>query len=398
MPGDTTSPAQAAGSQTPRLRVLVVTRNLPPLIGGMERLLLNLTQGVARDCDVTVIGPRGCEAFLPASICVREAPAGVLPFLALGTAAAIAACRQQPFDLVIGGSGVVAPVLAVIKRMFHLPTLLLLHGLDIVFDHTLYRGFFLPCIRRADRFIVNSKNTRTLAIAAGLSAESIDVINPGTELPPLPGAEQVAAFKRDFDIPFEKFVVFVGRITPRKGLSMFIRHCMPTLVRDNPHTGLVIVGDSPTNSLNKQSELDEVINTIATAQLQAHCTFLGHIDDRDLDHCFAAASLQVLPLIETPGDVEGFGMVAVEAAACGTPTVAFRLGGVADAIADSSGALITPGDHTAMANAISKILNTGSPDVASCRAHAEQFAWPHYHARVRAAIKALLDNARHSRD
>ncbi len=396
MSADATQIRQTSATRKSKLQILVVTRNLPPLIGGMERLLVNLTLGLADDCDLTVIGPKGCREFLPADIVVKEASANVLPFLVAGTAMAINVCRKQHFDLVVGGSGIAAAVLATITRIFKVPSLVLLHGLDIVFDHPLYQGVFLPCIRRVNHAIVNSENTRQLAIQAGLKTDNLTVVNPGTELPPLPDSEQVAAFKHTFNVPFSRFILFVGRITPRKGLSVFIKVCLPKIIENHPDIGLVIVGDSPTNSLNKQSELSEVVSEISVANLKQHVAFLGHIDDSDLENCFAAAELQILPLIETAGDVEGFGMVAVEAAACGTPTVAFRLGGVADAISSDSGALIAPGDYSAMSDAVGTLLNGGYPNADSCRKHAERFAWPQYHAQVRSVVTALVNSAQRS--
>jgi phosphatidylinositol alpha-1,6-mannosyltransferase len=97
----------------------------------------------------------------------------------------------------------------------------------------------------------------------------------------------------------------------------------------------------------------------------------------------------VFPVKDIPGDVEGFGMVALEAAAHGLPTVAFGAGGVPDAVADGvSGSLVPAGDYPQMAACIDRYLagDWGSVSPASCVAFAEDFAWPGYGERLRSLI------------
>jgi len=84
----------------------------------------------------------------------------------------------------------------------------------------------------------------------------------------------------------------------------------------------------------------------------------------------------IFPVIERPGDIEGFGMVAIEAAAHGTPTYAFAVGGVPDAVSDGiSGQLLQPGDYCGMTAAALDALNQ-TKIYPKCRDFAEKFAWP----------------------
>lgn len=122
----------------------------------------------------------------------------------------------------------------------------------------------------------------------------------------------------------------------------------------------------------------------------------GRLDDDQLDALYAAARLFVFPVKDIPGDVEGFGMVAREAAAHGLPCVAFNAGGVADAVADGrSGTLVSPGDYLNMASTIRAYLKgavTGV-DADSCRRHAAGFAWPLYGEKLRALVRRRLGDA-----
>lgn len=379
-------------SVTPRPRILLVTRNLPPLVGGMERLILNLAGGLNDFAELTVIGPKGCSVHLPAEARVLEVPARLAPFLLRATLVSLKLCRQQRFDLIIGGSGIVAPSLRLLSTIYRCKTMLLVHGLDIVVDSTLYQRFFVPCIRGLNTVVANSTNTRQLCLDKGIDPAHICVINPGVSLHPTPGKASREQFRRNKGIVFDRYLLFVGRLTQRKGLSRFLRESFPTIHRRAPDLGLVVVGDDPTNSLNKLKEQAAILQTIEDTGLADNILFLGEIDDHELQLCYSEASVLIFPLVDIRGDVEGFGMVAVEAAACGTPTVAFRLGGVEDAVADDNGCLVAPGDYHGFAEAVLEILTELSPTAARCRQHAQRFAWQNYHAQIRGIIDETADN------
>jgi phosphatidylinositol alpha-1,6-mannosyltransferase len=87
------------------------------------------------------------------------------------------------------------------------------------------------------------------------------------------------------------------------------------------------------------------------------------------------------------GDVEGFGMVAIEAAASGTPTVAFDLGGVADAISKENGHLVPPGDYDSFASRVAQVLQSNEPNADQCITHARRFTWKLYNERMRQLIE-----------
>ena len=97
----------------------------------------------------------------------------------------------------------------------------------------------------------------------------------------------------------------------------------------------------------------------------------------------------MFPLIDTPGDVEGFGMVAVEAAAHGTPTVAFDCGGVGDAVVDGENGLLVPaGDYAGFNDATLQLLQNSSRDRA--RQFAAQFSWENYGSQFQSCIEKVM--------
>lgn len=371
-----------------RPRILLITRNFPPLTGGMERLMLNVTRGISAWANLAVVGPKGCSAYCPEGVKVYEAPAGLAGFLVTATWKAVTACLVSRFDLILGGSGLAAPIVMLVRRLFGGNAAIFIHGLDLVVQSQVYQALFVPCIRRADLVIVNSSNTRRLAVDKGTSGERVVVIHPGTELPDLTKIESRESFCRRHDIPFEKILLFVGRMTKRKGLSQFVRNSLPAILSKEPMSGLVVVGDNPDQGLTNLGEQKQVKQAVADLQLGDHIRFLGQVTDADLISCYAHADVQVFPLVEVPGDVEGFGMVAVEAASCGTPTVAFKTGGVSDAVSPLNGSLVKPGRYDLLAEAILETLSIGLPNSATCLQHANQFRWEAYHRQLETLIRS----------
>lgn len=371
-------------------KILLISRNLPPLVGGMERLMHNLAQGISEYADLTVIGPKGCMQHLPENTKVHETSEKLVPFLLISTLLAVRACRRNRFDIVIGGSGLIALTLLILSLLFKCKTAIYLHGLDIVVDSFWYQRIFVPCLRTVGLTIVNSSSTRQLAIDRGVNQRRITVVNPGTEIPEMPSAEALAEFRSRHRIPFVKIIVFVGRMTRRKGLSAFIEKCLPAILSREIAAGLVIVGKDPEQSLNQLGEEKDVISAVENSQYRDRIVFLGQLDDTELAACYAASDVQILPLKRIKGDIEGFGMVAIEAAAFGTPTVAFSLGGVADAIDSATGRLVPEGRYDEFAKAVLELLSGTVIDGESCRKHAANFSWDIVNAKFRKALTSEL--------
>ncbi len=376
-------------------RTLFVTRNLPPLVGGMERLNARIWSVLASQGDAVLVGPSGCSARLPAGLATYEAPGGSIPAY-LGTAALHvlrAALRYRP-GLVLAGSGVTAPLALAAARVVRARAVVYLHGLDVVATHAAYRGLWLPAIRRCDAFMVNSSATWTLAADAGIPTGRMTIVHPGTDLV----ADDPAAgrdFRQRHGFGSDPLILSAGRLTPRKGLVEFIARALPLVVAAQPAVRLVVVGADARAAANAgaASESARIHAEAAHAGLSRHLTMLGCVDDRELDAAYRAANVLVFPILALPGDIEGFGMVAIEAASRGLPTVGFRVGGVIDSVDDGrSGDLVDPGNYEALAAClVARLAATNrADDGAACRRHAARFGWDRFDAQV---LGALADAA-----
>jgi phosphatidylinositol alpha-1,6-mannosyltransferase len=182
----------------------------------------------------------------------------------------------------------------------------------------------------------------------------------------------------------------VGRLSARKGLREFVEHALSRIVAAQPDAMLLIVGDAPNNALHAQAQSPDCIRAAAAnAGVSANLRFLGKISDDELAAVYRAADVHVFPVREIPGDPEGFGMVAVEAAAHSLPTVAFATGGVVDAVAEGeSGRLVAPGDYSAFADAVLRTLPDREAMRDGCIAFAKHFAWPKFGAQIAAQLRS----------
>src|SRR5690606_2159044 len=153
---------------------------------------------------------------------------------------------------------------------------------------------------------------------------------------------------------------------------------------------LAVIGDAPSDSLLAGAQSRNSIQAAADAAgVGRHLRFLGVITDPQALACaYESASLHVFPVRELPGDPEGFGMVAIEAAAHGLPTVAFSTGGIVDAVAEGqSGHLVPPGDYAALAQAVLQTLSDGKPKWQSgAQQFARGFAWLEMARKLQSAL------------
>jgi phosphatidylinositol alpha-1,6-mannosyltransferase len=357
----------------------------------MERLVHKLYGGLVKNHAVSLLGPKGCEDFVAAGSDVKSTAVSPTPIFLLLTLIKGISGRfsKGAADIVLGGSGLVGPVVILLAKISAAKSILLLHGLDIIADSRIYQWIFVPFLKHADLVICNSKNTARLAVEHGVDAGKIVIVNPGVDVNVATTPHALA--KQQRGLQGKTVLLSVGRLMPRKGLAEFVEHCFVNLAAADSDLLLLVVGSEPAKALNrpKESVLARIEAAVTSQGVSEQVLLLGHADDDDLAVLYAAADVFVFPLVEIRGDVEGFGMVAVEAAVHGTPTVAFDCGGVSDAVADGvNGALVEADDYAGFGNAIKRVVEADMRD--SARKFAGQFSWDNYCAQVEQGIQKVL--------
>jgi phosphatidylinositol alpha-1,6-mannosyltransferase len=362
----------------------------------MERLNERMFRYLhAQDPGSSLVGPAGSAHFAPIGASVVEMPSGPLPLTLLASVTqGISMARRTRPRIVLAGSGLTAPAVVAAARAASAVPAVYLHGLDIVAPSRLYRMAWWPAIRQCHAVMVNSANTRHLAIEAGVEVARIRIVHPGTDLPhPDTAARRRFRRRRQLDdaVPV---LLSVGRLTTRKGLAEFVARALPAIIAARPDARLLIIGDQASNALHRGTGagFDRIQDAAEAAGVASAIDWIGPCSEDELADAYQGADVHVFPVRQIPGDVEGFGMVAIEAAAHGLPTVAFDVGGVADAVVDGrNGRLITADDYPAFAAAVSELLavqdNTGQD--ARARDFAGRFSWERFGREMLDALAAV---------
>jgi phosphatidylinositol alpha-1,6-mannosyltransferase len=367
-----------------------VTRNFPPLVGGMERVNARLLSELAPDWRVSLCGPAGAGAAAPEAERVLEAPLRPLWAFVLRNAwQAFRLGRRQRPRLVLAGSGRTAPMAWLAARASGARLAVYLHGLDLIAPSRVYQWLWLPFIRACDLALVNSRNTGRLAAGRGVRPERIRVLNPGVTMPQLDPAAG-PAFRARHGFGQRPLLLSVGRFTRRKGLAEFVAGALPAIVAAAPETIFAVIGDEATDALHgaSGSERARIEAAAAAAGVGASLRFLGRCDEAQLHAAYQGADVHVFPVLDLPGDVEGFGMVAAESAAHGLPTVAFAVGGVPEAVKEgTSGHTVAAGDYAAFAARTLELLARAPAARAAAAQASREFAaafdWQAFGRRLR---------------
>lgn len=235
---------------------------------------------------------------------------------------------QNRFEAVHAGrvlpEGLVAWAVA---RMARIPVVIYAHGEEI----TTWRqpGKFRAmrfAYRHADRVVANSEFTREQLLNLGVAPDRIVIINPGVDIerfrPGLPCEDLRASIGL---APGQRLILSVGRLSRRKGFDMVIKS-LPALLQQGIDARYALIGIG---------EDREYLQGLAREQGVAdRVHLLGHVVPDDLPRWYNACDVFAMPNREINGDTEGFGMVFIEAAACGRPSLAGMAGGTGAAVVD----------------------------------------------------------------
>lgn len=375
--------------------VLLVTRNFPPLVGGMEKLNHHLQIALAHEWHVVMCGPEGSARYATTVVEVAETTVKPLFWFLSGTLwKSLRLTRKHHPEWVIAGSGLTAPIAWIAARVSGAKLAVYLHGLDIIAPSSIYQWVWLPLIRACDLVIVNSRNTAALAESKGICATRLQILHPGTAIPELDW-NLAQAFRVRHSLADRPLMLSVGRLTRRKGLAEFVRDSLPSILARSPEALLLVIGEDAANALHKHtgSEQERIISMARAAGIDSALRFIGHCTEADLSAAYQAAQVHVFPVLELSGDVEGFGMVALESAAHGLKTVAFAVGGVPDAVIEpASGVLVKPQDYERFADEVLSVLTSiKDPEcLANCRRFAAGKEWGEFGKRLRQLLREGL--------
>jgi D-inositol-3-phosphate glycosyltransferase len=246
----------------------------------------------------------------------------------------------------------------------------------------------------ADAIVAGSPHDEAMLVDHyGVDPAKIHVIPPGVDLDLFRPIPQEAALSYLGEGPEHRMVLFVGRLDPIKGLDTLMR-AMAIVVSQDPgyrrNACLCIAGGQKTDNVAvMDAERRRIERLRIELGLGDLVHFLGSVAQDDLPYYYNAAQVVVVP-----SRYESFGMVALEAMACGTPVIASNVGGLATLVRDGrTGFLVRDGDPEALAGRLLPLMQDpalrralGQHGVAT----AEAYAWPVIADRVEALYERVL--------
>jgi phosphatidylinositol alpha-1,6-mannosyltransferase len=330
---------------------MFVARRFPPSVGGMETLAADVWEAlVARFPDATLVAHRGSNR-------------GFAQFLLRAWWQILRATFTKRCDVVIISDVttylMVWPLLVVLRR----PTVTMAMGLDLTYPSRLYRAAVRFMVPRAKHVLAISNSTADVARSVGVPADRVSVVRLGVAPPTAASTDKIdaaRALRTRWQLPDDAPVVLtLGRLVARKGVAWFVTEVMPKLA-DAVH--YVVAGSGP--------EHDAIVTAATNAGATDRVHLLGRVDDEARELLLCGADLFVQPNVPIPGDMEGFGLVVVEAALRGTPVVASALEGLQEAVVEGeTGILCPPGDAESWRTTVTRLLD----DRDALRAMGERF-------------------------
>ena len=381
-------------SPRPVKALLISGAYFPPQVGGISRFMAEVASALGPDhvCSLTGVATSGTTNHSRGPAVYRY-PSIVGPSRmtkAAGWAAALLQImiRERP-QVVILASVDDSHFGLWLHRWFRMPFIVFAYGNEIL--ETINEGHQRQqlALRVANRVLATSKYSAGVAEEAGAKPGRIEVLFPGCDIDffrPMRSRkdlrEKLLGARHN-----HRVILTVGNLVSRKGHDMVIR-ALPDLFRRVPDLVYLIAGDGP-----YRGELEALARDLGVFDRLA---FVGRVPEADLPDLYALCDVFVMvsrARVEE-NDVEGFGMVLLEANACGKPVVGGRSGGMSDALVEGvTGLLVDPLDLEDITEALARLLT--DQDLATRFGEegrlrvVRDFQWPQIGRRLLSILNAV---------
>ncbi|MEO8194638.1 MAG: glycosyltransferase family 4 protein [Gemmatimonadales bacterium] len=336
------------------MRLLFVSHSLPPLgrpmenVGGMQRAALDLHDGLLahRGVSATALVLRS-----PWNERAYRTPI----FLASALREIRSLARQREIDAILFSSMVTAALAVPLRRLLRrsgIVSAAIVNGLDATTTTWPYPHLVRKIFESVDVALPISHATAIACEQRGLSRSRCKVVNLGIRLDRfsprarVEAREQLLSIAASHGFPATAsprlILSSVGRLVPRKGVAWFVESVMPQLPKDVVY---LVAGDGP-----DRFRIDAAIEQ---NKLESRVKLLGAISDSELEVLYHGSDLFMMPNVPVANDMEGLGLVMLEAGLTGTPTIASRLEGIADVVTEGeNGHLVESGNAAGFRDAV----------------------------------------------
>jgi len=362
------------------LRILYVSHSFPvrgkPLsnVGGMQRVAVDLHAAL-------LAHPRVRLETLALETSWKWTGVRTAPFLLSLVRGIPEIVRREQIQVVLFSSMVTASILPLIRGQLSEAgtiTAAIPVGRDLTLPNAVYQRFVRSVLPELDLVLPISRATAGTALERGASPSRVKVVPCGVDFDRFPTtgslSERRSAAMRylseaGFAVPEKATrLLSVGRHQERKGFHWFAGEVVPRL---GPNVVYLVAGEGPMTAA--------IRNAAEAAGVGDRVLLLGQVTNAALSTLLAGSDLFIMPNIPVQGDIEGFGVVMLEAGAAGLPVIAANLEGIRDVVSPGeNGWLVDAGDAPAFAARIEGYF-AGVPDEPRIRAAAHvraNFGWP----------------------
>jgi len=320
---------------------LVISNVFPPQVGGSGRWLWEVYHRLAADQAISFLVPEcpqaesfDAECELPierACFDLQETgafrPSGILGYSKLFQRVRNIH-RKSPLSLLHCACAITPGWVGwMFRKTYGVPYVCYVHGEEVNLSEPLagllssrqHRVMTRLVLSGAAKIVSNSRNTSEILVRDwNIPAQRIATIHPGVDTEAFTPTLSCNAMRADLGWSGRRVLLTVGRLQQRKGHDMLIR-ALAKIRESIPNILYAIVGDG-----EEYQTLEELTRDLG---LQHHVAFYRSISDGDLIRMYQQCDLFVLPNRQIGGDIEGFGIVLLEAQACGKPVLAGNSGG-----------------------------------------------------------------------
>lgn len=355
------------------MKTLVLTQNFPPASGGSGRWFWELYSRLGNDYIVAADEMAESAVFdSTAPITIHRLPLyspqwGVASLQGLkyywqSFRALRRLVKEQDIDYIHCGRVLPEGLMAwMLRKTLGIPYLCYVHGEDLEASALSRELNSLTklVMRGAEKIICNSHNSANIVSRVDESVNhKVTVMHPGADTKKFSPIESMDNdFLSCMGWQGKKVILTVGRLQARKGQDKMIE-AMPEILKRCPQAHYVIIGHG-----ESRSHLEDLIDSL---ELKEHVQMLTDCDDETMIKCYQHCDVFILPNRTEGQDIEGFGMVLVEAQACAKPVIAGNSGGTKETlISGETGEIVDATDVSALAAVITKFIE----DPACCEVY-----------------------------
>lgn len=279
--------------------------------------------------------------------------------------------------------GVIAFML---KKLLSIEYVVFIHGEDVENAATSRSLTYIVkrVLQNADLLICNSKNSkRVLTAHWDVDITKVIIEYPGVDTEKFKPADKNPTVRNNLGWSNRPTVLTVSRLEERKGHSNLIK-ALVNIKKEIPNILYAIVGGGP-----EKQKLEQLVETL---KLEENVIFMSEIDDEIMLQCYQQADLFVLPNRDIGRNIEGFGIVMIEAQACGLPVIGGNSGGTPETIIDGeTGIIVDARNIKELENAVkSSLLNKNSSIESDIRRKkwCDEFSWDNLTEKLTSRLRA----------